>query len=131
MIDIIVGMSTEQEEEKKEYVDRDQSVTTVREPGTTVVETAPRTVVREPAAAVVATTAPASEHRESTVTKRNTNVGALAAMVIGIFVLFFGIYLIFTRIVPYVAYPWSLLAILVVALILIVAGVSLVKTRVS
>jgi len=121
-------MSSEQEEEKKEYVQRDQSVTTVQEPETTVVRSMPgRTAV----APVIATTVPASERKESMVTKRNTNVGAIVAMMIGIFVLFFGVYLVFTRILPYVAYPWSLIAILIISIILIAAGVSLVKTRVS
>jgi len=127
-------MSSEQEEEKKEYVQRDQSVTTVREPETTVVRSMPgRTLVRESAVAapVIATTVPASERKESIVTKRNTNVGAIVAMVIGIFVLFFGVYLVFTRILPYVAYPWSLVAMLIISIILIAAGVSLVKTRVT
>jgi hypothetical protein len=133
-------MSSETEEERKEYVERDEPAIA---PGTSVVAPATtgtvvrETVVREPGTVVstntpvVAAVPPESERRESVVRKTNTNFGAIIAMIIGAAILMLGIFLIFTKVFPYLAYPWSLLAVLLVAIVMIAVGGSLLQTRTS
>ena len=127
-------MSSEQEEERKEYVERDEPVTTVSQP---VAVTPQGTQVRQPATVVqpaappvaVATASPGSERKESVVRRTNTNTGAIVAIVVGVVVLLLGIYLVFTRVFPYLSYPWSLFAVLLVAVVLMIVGGSLIQAR--
>lgn len=119
-------MSSEREEERKEYVERDPSLA----PPPAAV---PREyVVGEPVALgrapVAPAVPPANEHREAVVRRRTTNTGAIVAIVVGLLVLLFGIYLVFSQI-KYLPAPYSWIAILIVGLILIGIGASLVRTR--
>ena len=50
-------------------------------------------------------------------------------MVIGAVVLVFGIYLVFSMVLPYLPYPFSIFAILILGVILIAVGGSLVAGR--
>jgi hypothetical protein len=128
-------MSSEQEEEHIEYVDREEPVQ-VSQP---VVAAAPGTVVREtvvrnpttvvPSTPVVSMVPPESERKESVVRRTNTNTGAIVAMIVGAVILLFGILLVFTKVFPYLTYPWSLVAVLIVAVVLMAIGASLLQTR--
>lgn len=128
-------MSSEQEEDRTEYVERDAPldqpqqqqpvvsqtpVVTQTPAGTTVVSQQPGTVPVVP---------PGSERKESVVRRKNTNTGAIVAMVVGAVILLLGIYLVFTRVFPYLTYPWSLLAVLLVAIIMMIVGGSLLQAR--
>ncbi len=109
-------MSTEQEEERKEVVEREPVEGSI--PSTVTSER----VVREPEPL-------ASERKESVIRRKNTNVGAIIAMAVGIVILFVGVYLILAKLLPYLPYPWSEVAILIVALVFIVVGASLLVPR--
>jgi hypothetical protein len=131
-------LSSEQEEEREEYVEREEPISPapvvvqpqVAPTGSVVRETVVRQpAVVQPAAPVVATVPPESERRSSVVRKTNTNVGAIIAMVVGAVILLFGIFLVFTKVFPYLAYPWSMIAVLLVALVMIIVGASLMQTR--
>ena len=125
-------MSSETEEERRDVVQSDPAITT--DPNAVTTTSPPvvqervvtqQPVVREPVAA--ATPPAGNQRRESTVVRRNTNVGAIIAMLIGILVLVFGIYLVFSRVFPYLPYPYSVFAILILGVILIAVGGSLVS----
>jgi hypothetical protein len=124
-------MSTKEEEERKEYVRREEPLTPERvySPPSTVV----RETLREPVTVSrpIVTTEPESEKRESVVRRTNTNLGAIVAMITGVVVLLFSIVLVFTKVFPYLSSPWSLLAFLIVAIILIAVGASLLQTKTS
>jgi hypothetical protein len=131
-------MSSEQEEERKDYVEREEPVETTPVTPAQAAQSPPATTVREtvvkqpsivPGAPVSSTSPPGSERRESVVTRRNTNTGAIVAMIVGIVILLLGLYLVFTRVFPYLSYPWSLVAVLIVAIVLIIVGASLLQTR--
>jgi len=128
-------MSSETEEERREVVQSDPVVTTdpngvVTNPTVVRERVVSEPVVRQP---VVETVSPVAgnQRRESVVVRRNTNVGAIVAMVIGALVLVFGIYLVFSRVFPYLPYPYSIFAILILGVILIAVGGSLVAGRTS
>ena len=129
-------MSTETEEERREVIQSDPVVTTDPNVVTSTTATSgvrERVIIEQPGVRqpVVETTAvPGNQRRESVVTRRNTNVGAIVAALVGILVLVFGIYLIFSRVFPYLPYPYSVFAILILGVILIALGGSLVsRTR--
>ena len=119
-------MSSEEEEERKEYVRRDPTVQG------TVVTTPTEQVVarREPVEHVVvaATSASPVERRETIVRHRSTNTGAIIAMVIGAVVLLGGIYIVLSQI-PFLPWPFSMIAFLAVGLIFIAVGASLLGSR--
>ena len=123
-------MSSETEEDRKEYVERDPAVAT--EP-TIVTSTTPvvrERIVREPVATTTtAVETPASGRRESVVRRRSTNTGAIVAMIIGVLVLLLGIYLVFERVIPNLPYPWSTAVVLILGVIFIAVGASLVRNR--
>ncbi len=124
-------MSSETEEERRDVVQSDPVVTT--DPNVVTTTAIPtvreRVVTQEPVVRqpVVAAAPMGNQRRESTVIRRNTNVGAIAAMLVGILVLVFGIYLVFSRVFPYLPYPYSVFAILILGVILIAVGGSLVS----
>ena len=128
-------MSSEQEEEHIEYVQREeplqptQPVAVAPAAGTVVRETVVRNPTTVTNAPIVATVPPESERRESVVRRTNTNTGAIIAMIIGAVILLFGILLVFTKVFPYLAYPWSLIAVLIFAVVLMAIGGSLLQTR--
>jgi len=121
-------LSSEEEEERKEYVRRDPTVQ-----GTVVTTPTEQVVVpREPVERVVvpATVSSASpvERRETTVRHTRTNTGALIAMAIGAVVLLGGIYIVLSQI-PFLPWPLSMIAFLAVGLIFIAVGASLLGNR--
>src|SRR5438067_11272498 len=120
-------MSSEDEEERKEYVRRDPTVQ-----GTVVTAPTDQVVARrEPVERVVVpatTSASPVEHRETIVRHRSTNTGAVIAMVIGVIVLMGGIYMVLSQI-PFLPWPLSMIAFLAVGLIFIGVGASLLGNR--
>jgi hypothetical protein len=115
-------MSSEEEDERREYVRA--------EPGVVASGTVAEVVTRAPpGVAVVETTAASpSVKRESIVTHRTTNTSALVGIVVGVVVLAMGLFLVI-RETPLLPYPWSLFAILAVGIGLVGIGASLVSNR--
>ncbi len=70
------------------------------------------------------------ERREERIVRTRTNSGAIAALIVGAFVLIFGIYIVFSQI-RFFGPPFSYIAILIVGLILIGVGAKLMSNRVS
>jgi hypothetical protein len=127
-------LSSEQEEERTEYVQREKPVQpTVGQP--VIVQSPAPPAVREQFVSVpanmpvLATIPPESERKESVVRKTSTNTGAIVAMLVGVAILLFGIFLVFTKVFPYLGYPWSLLAVLLVAVVFMIVGGSLLQER--
>jgi uncharacterized membrane protein len=115
-------MSESEKDERREYVTSDPNVTT----------TGTRTVMVQPPGNhehVEVVTAPSPNvHKEEVVNKRTTNTGALVGVFVGIVVLGIGMVLVL-RETPFLPYPYSLFAIIVVGLALIAVGASLVANR--
>jgi hypothetical protein len=131
---ILAGMSSEQTEERDEVVARDGSVTP-EPPGIQPAPVVRERIISEPVTTanppVVVTAPPEQERKETLVRKTNTNTGAIVAIIVGVLILLLGLFLVFTKVFPYLGYPWSVLAVLIVAIVLIAVGASLVRTRVS
>ncbi|MHB1908301.1 MAG: hypothetical protein ACYCQJ_05440 [Nitrososphaerales archaeon] len=66
--------------------------------------------------------------REERVYHRRTNTGAIVSIVIGILILLFGLYLVFTQ-VQFLSPPYSYVAILIIGIVLVAIGAKLISTR--
>jgi VIT1/CCC1 family predicted Fe2+/Mn2+ transporter len=114
-------MSSEEQDEKREYVSRESTVGTSGGTSEVVIHERPtgQTEVIE--------TSP-SVKRESVVKRKSTNTAALVGIVVGIAVLISGMFLVL-REAPFLPYPLSLIVIVVVGIALIGVGASMVSSR--
>ncbi len=116
-------MSSSEEDERRESVRREPNLGTGG--GTTQVlvrdssDGSFRQVIAEPAPSV---------ERESVVKHKTTNTSALVGMAVGIVVLALGLFLVI-RDTPFLPYPLSIFAVLIVGVGLIGIGASLVSSR--
>ncbi|MGI0091632.1 MAG: hypothetical protein ACREBS_07985 [Nitrososphaerales archaeon] len=117
-------MSINQDEERKDYVERGVTPTV----SATVPETENTVIQRQPIAQIPAASPPPIEKRESVVRRSETNTGALIAIIIGAIILIFGLYLVFSQMKFFPA-PWSYIIVLIVGLILIGVGAKLVSSK--
>jgi hypothetical protein len=120
-------MSSEEDDEKRVYVQKQPNVGTQG--------TASEVVIREQPGAPPATTQVTEVVEPSPIVKsesiskhRTTNTSALIGIIVGVAVLLFGMYVVF-RETPFLPYPLSVFVIVVVGIGLIAVGASLVSNR--
>jgi hypothetical protein len=116
-------LSSTEEDERKEYV---RSAPNVGAGGAasevTIRQSSDGTVQQ-----VIAEPSPSVE-RETVAKHTSTNMTTLVGLAVGIVVLATGLFLVI-RETPFLPYPWSILAVLVVGVALIGVGASLVSNR--
>ena len=126
-------MSSTEEDEKKVYVERQTNPSAAGSASTVVVREPAGAVPVQPVVAepvITQTTVPNEEKRESVVKHTSTNTSALVGLAIGVIILAMGLFLVM-RETPFLPYPYSIFAILVVGIALIGVGASLVSNRTS
>ena len=116
-------MSSSEEDERKESVKSEPNVGTGGTMSEVVIRDSGDGVVHQ----VVAEPSPSFE-RESVVKHRTTNTSALVGMATGIAVLAIGLFLVI-RYTPFLPYPLSIFALLIVGVGLIGVGASLISSR--
>jgi hypothetical protein len=114
-------MSSEEEDEEKEYVTREPNVGTSGSTSEVVIRERPQGQTE------VIETSP-SVKRESVVKRKSTNTAALVGIAVGIAVLVSGMFLVI-REAPILPYPLDVVVIVIVGIALIGVGASLVSTR--
>jgi hypothetical protein len=114
-------MSSEEDDERVEYVRRQPNTGTSGGASEVVIHEQPNSPVE------VVQTSP-SVKRESVVKHTSTNTGTLVGIAVGIGVLLVGMFLVI-RETPFLPYPLSIFVVVVVGLVLIGIGASLVSNR--
>jgi hypothetical protein len=116
-------MSKEEKDERKELIERESTGTPST--GTVIISGEPGTTgVVE----LQQSSPPPITRREELVRHKTTNVGAIVALAVGAFVIVAGVYFVFSY-VHFLPYPWDVVTIMAVGLILIAMGANLISSK--
>jgi hypothetical protein len=116
-------LSSSEEDERKEYVRSEPNAGAGGGASEVTIRQSSDGTVQE----VIAEPSPSVE-RETVARHTSTNTSALVGLAVGIVILATGLLLVI-RETPFLPYPWSILAVLVVGVALIGVGASLVSNR--